>query len=57
MFRIMLGQMPNFAAEMDCRGPLKPIFWGDCEKKSQKFWQYLKAMEAATKHRAVAEEA
>jgi hypothetical protein len=52
VFRIMMGHLPSFPFPTDCRGPLKPIFLADCEKKSKEGWENLKAIEAANKARA-----
>ena len=51
-FRVMMGHLPSFSVEADCRGPLRPIFLADCEKRTQESWDNTKAAQAANKSRA-----
>jgi hypothetical protein len=50
-FRVMMGHLPAFAFEADCRAPLRPIFLADCEKKNTQAWENTKAAQAANKAR------
>lgn len=51
-FRVMMGHLPPFAHVANCRGPQRPIFLADCEKKTQQGWENTKAAHAANKARA-----
>jgi hypothetical protein len=48
-FRAMMGHLPPFAHYANCRGPQRPIFLADCEKKIQQGWENTKAAQAANK--------
>jgi hypothetical protein len=48
-FRVMMGHLPPFAHYANCRGPQRPIFLADCEKKTQQSWENTKAAQAANK--------
>jgi hypothetical protein len=50
-FRVMMGHLPPFAHQANCRGTLRPIFLADCEKKTKEGWENMKAVQAANKER------
>jgi hypothetical protein len=50
-FRVMMGHLPQFACEYDCRGPLRPIYFADCSQKTQQAWDDLKAIQIANRDR------
>ncbi len=50
-FRVMMGHLPAFAREWDCRGPQRPIFLADCEKKTRGGWDNTAAAQARNKAR------
>jgi hypothetical protein len=51
-FRVMMGHLPAFAHEWNCRAPHRPIFLADCEKKTKEGWENTKAVQAANQERA-----
>jgi hypothetical protein len=44
-FRIMMGHLPPFSHDYDCRGSLRPIFLNDCSEKSRQAWGNAKPTE------------
>ncbi len=52
-FRVMMGHLPTFAHQANCRGPLRPIFLADCEKKTREGWENTKAVHIQWKLRSV----
>jgi hypothetical protein len=47
----MMGHLPPFAFAANCRGPQRPIYLADCEKKTKEGWENTKAIQAANKER------
>ena len=52
-FRVMLGHLPPFAREWDCRAPNRPIFLANCEKKTNESWENTRATQEANKDRLI----
>jgi hypothetical protein len=50
-FRVMMGHLPPWAREANCLAPRRPIFWADCEKKTQQAWENTKLAQMASKER------
>jgi hypothetical protein len=46
-FRVIMGHLLPLARGWDCRGPLKPIFLADCERRARQTWENTKTAQAA----------
>jgi hypothetical protein len=51
-FRVLMGNVPDFLREADCRGPRKPIFLGDCEKRVRQLWENSKSVSETNERRS-----
>lgn len=50
-FRVMMGHLPPWTYDANCLAPHQPIFWADCEKKTQQAWENTKLAQIASKER------
>lgn len=50
-FRVMMGHLPDFTHFANCLSPHRPLFLGDCEKRTQEAWENIKLTQMANSAR------